>query len=81
MGKRQSKRAQLYQPAPQESDSLSYQPAPQAYDAKALFNRKKEVPHNVVTRHAAGPASPNDGTRALDIAAGRRNFVRPENEQ
>jgi hypothetical protein len=71
-----SKRSAPYQPLGKESDSLSYQPNPGAYDSRALFNKKRDVPANVVNSHTGG-ASPNDTERALDISMGRRSFRQP----
>jgi hypothetical protein len=70
-----------YAPLPKERDTLS---GPTqfsgAYDAKALFEKRKPVPANVVNQHSGGPAPANDGERALDIAMGRRSFARDDDE-
>jgi hypothetical protein len=45
-----------------------------------LFNKEKDVPANVVTRHAGESVSANDTERALDISMGRRSFRREGDE-
>jgi hypothetical protein len=74
-----------YEPLKRERDTLSAQPAPGAYDGKALYESKKQVPAHVVTRHD-GATPPialeplNDGERALDVSVGRRSYVREGDE-
>jgi hypothetical protein len=72
-----------YAPLKRERDTLSAQPAPGAYDGKALYDSKKPVPANVMTKHD-GATPPialeplNDGERALDVSVGRKSFERDE---
>jgi hypothetical protein len=76
-----SMRDSAYAPLPKERDTLS---GPTqfvgAYDGKALFDRQKPVPGNVVNKHDGGSTPANDGERALDIAMGRRSFA-PERHE